>query len=68
LWASWLVIVFECAFPLVLWVRPQGAALLLACGLAFHLCNALVLGLNRFLWAWLAGYPALLFWSGQLFD
>jgi hypothetical protein len=34
--------------------------------MTFHLFNALALGLNRFLWAWLAAYPALLFWSALL--
>jgi hypothetical protein len=27
---------------------------------AFHLANAFVIGLNRFVWAWFATYPALL--------
>jgi hypothetical protein len=64
--ASWLVILFECAFPAVVFVCPLRCAVMLTCGTMFHLFNALALGLNRFLWVWLAGYPALLFWSGQL--
>lgn len=64
--ASWLVLLFECAFPAALFVGPVGCALLMACGTMFHLFNALALGLNRFLWAWLAAYPALLFWSALL--
>jgi len=35
----------------------------LAIGAAFHLANAFAFGLNRFLWAWLAAYPALWFWA-----
>ena len=64
--ASWLVMLFECAFPCAPWLGPEGCAVVLACGAIFHLVNAVGLGLNRFLWAWLAAYPALLFWSGQL--
>lgn len=64
--ASWLVMLFECAFPAALLVGPVGCALLTACAMMFHLVNALTLGLNRFLWAWLAAYPALLFWSALL--
>jgi hypothetical protein len=64
--ASWLVMLFEGAFPGALWLGPRGCAGVLACGAIFHLLNAAGLGLNRFFWAWLAAYPALLFWSGQL--
>jgi hypothetical protein len=53
------VIAFECAFPLAL----IDARLLSLLGIAFHVVNARVLGLNRFLWAWLAAYPALWFWA-----
>lgn len=64
--ASWLVMLFECAFPGAPWLGPVGCALVLAAGATFHLVNVVALGLNRFFWAWLAAYPALLFWSGQL--
>jgi hypothetical protein len=46
--------------------HPDGlvilALALLALGLVFHLVNAWVLGLNRFFWAWLSAYPAVLYW------
>ena len=64
--ASWLVMLFECCFPAALWLGPEGCAAVLTCGMTFHLLNAAALGLNRFFWAWLAAYPALLFWSGIL--
>lgn len=32
-----------------------------AWGLLFHLANALVMGLNSFIWAFVATYPAILF-------
>jgi hypothetical protein len=39
---------------------------MLAIAAVFHLTNAVVFGLNRFLWAWLAAFPALLFWVERL--
>jgi hypothetical protein len=60
--ACWLVIAFECSFPL-LWLGTQLCLSILVCGALFHLSNAAVLGLNRFFFAWLASYPALLYFS-----
>ena len=62
--AAWSMLAFECAFPLAL-VRPSVCAVLVICGAAFHVVNAVVLGLNRFLWTWLAAYPALLYWADR---
>jgi hypothetical protein len=63
--AGYAVLGFECAFPLALLdVQLTWAFALL--GLAFHVLNARVLGLNRFLWTWLAAYPALFAWSVRL--
>lgn len=64
--ASWAVIGFELAFPLsLLWTPALLAALVLAAG--FHLANAAVFGLNRFVWAWAAAYPALIWFQGRVF-
>ncbi|MET0341899.1 MAG: HTTM domain-containing protein [Polyangiales bacterium] len=60
--ASWAVIALECGFPLAL-LDARACAVLLALGAGFHVANAYVLGLNRFLWAWLAAYPALAYWT-----
>ena len=38
----------------------EGKVILLALGFTFHVVNAFVLGLNRFVWAWVATYPAIL--------
>lgn len=57
---SWLIIGFECGFVLA-WFDPRVCAALLVVGALFHLSNAAVLGLNRFLFAWVASYPALLY-------
>lgn len=62
---SWAVLLFECGFPLA-WLDTRVCLAFLALGLGFHLANSLVFGLNRFLFAWSAAYPALLFCS-QLF-
>ena len=60
---STLIALFEISFPWVL-ILPQNFKLaILAAGLTFHITNAVVLGLNRFIWAWLATYPALLFFA-----
>jgi hypothetical protein len=63
--AAWGVMAFEGGFPLAL-VSPAVAAALLALGVLFHLGNAAVFGLNRFLLAWLAAYPSLLYFSAAL--
>jgi hypothetical protein len=55
---SWLILCFECFFPVV-FVFPQTTPLFLGLGLLFHLMNIFAFGLNRFFWAWLAIYPAL---------
>ena len=58
-----MIILFEIAFPLVLILPWEGKLLLLSIGLLFHITNAVVLGLNRFIWAWSATYPALLYFN-----
>jgi hypothetical protein len=60
--AAWSVLAFECAFPLAL-LGPQLCAPFLALALAFHLLNSALFGLNRFLWAWAAAYPAVYYVS-----
>ena len=59
---AWGVMIFECAFPAA-WLGALPCAALLTVALAFHLANAWLLGLNRFVWAWLAAYPSLLYWT-----
>ena len=60
------VVVFELAFPLGL-VSPHALAVMLTLAALFHLANALLFGLNRFLWIWLSAYPALWWLQGRLF-
>lgn len=62
---SWTFILWECAAPLALletrlaWVYCCIAAL-------FHFLVFWFFGLNRFFWAWLASFPAIVWCSGQL--
>lgn len=60
--ASWAVMVFECAFPLA-FLNSSLALVFTAIGFAFHLTNWSIFGLNRFVFAWAATYPALLYCS-----
>jgi hypothetical protein len=67
LWARVLanqIIIWECAFPLVLVVPGPVAAVFLASGALFHLANAYLMGLNTFLWSFVATYPAVM-WCVQ---
>ena len=61
---SLAVILFEVVFPLAL-ISPLTTALALALAAGFHLSNALFLGLNRFVWAWISAYPALIWAQGH---
>ncbi|MEO8843265.1 MAG: HTTM domain-containing protein [Kofleriaceae bacterium] len=63
--ASFAMLAFECAFPIAL-ADVRVCVAMLAIATLFHLTNAVVFGLNRFLWAWLAAFPALLFWVARL--
>ena len=57
---SWSVVLFECTFPLAFsGVRP--AWLFVAGALVFHLGTVVVFGLNRFLLAWAATWPAIVY-------
>jgi hypothetical protein len=55
---SWCVLGFECGFPLAWW-GPASGAVFMGVGLCFHFGTWLLFGLNRFLFAWAAAYPAL---------
>lgn len=64
--ASWAVMLFELAFPLALISQPTLIVALLLAAL-FHLANACLFGLNRFVWTWIAVYPAILWLQHRLF-
>ena len=66
LWVmSWLVIGFEVVFPLTL-LNSSSLIAALVIGASFHLANACLFGLNRFLWIWIAAYPSLIWFQGRL--
>jgi hypothetical protein len=56
----WMVIVVESLFFLVIFLPWPVCGLFLAWGIVFHVGNAIVMGLNTFLWSFVAAYPAIL--------
>lgn len=66
-WASWSVMVFEVLFPISV-LNPTVLALFLAIAFCFHLANACLFGLNRFVWFWLASYPSIFWLQGRILD
>ena len=58
--AGYAMLAFELTFPLA-FVAPRPYAVV---AIAFHLANAASFGLNRFLWAWLAAWPAVFYFAG----
>jgi hypothetical protein len=64
--ATWFALGFECSFPLVLVLPPPLSLIYLILGCLFHLVNAFAMGLNLFVWAYLATYPAVLYTASRL--
>lgn len=62
---AWTVLIFELSFAFVIF-DLRWLLCWLALAFAFHFLNALVLGLNRFTWAWLAAYPAIVFLASKI--
>jgi hypothetical protein len=58
---NWLVIGFEIGFPLSLTLYPVGTFSMLGLGLLFHIGIAFMMGLNTFLWSFVATYPAIIY-------
>lgn len=59
---AWLVMLFEVSSPLAL-LSTRCCLTYLGLALIFHLANAAILGLNRFVFAWAAAYPSLVYLS-----
>jgi hypothetical protein len=57
---TWGVVVWEVLFPAAM-LHPGTAVAALALGVGFHLATAFTMGLNTFVWAFLATYPAILY-------
>lgn len=64
--ASWAVMLFELAFPAAL-LHPATLIAALALAALFHLANAVLFGLNRFFWVWIAAYPSILWFQQRVF-
>lgn len=62
---SWTFILWECSFPLVL-AGPAWAFAWCGGAVLFHFLVFWHFGLNRFFWAWLASFPAIIYCSAQL--
>jgi hypothetical protein len=63
---TWGVWVLECAFPLAFLLGVPGMSAVLGVLLVMHLGIAWVMGLNGFVWAMAATFPALLFASARI--
>ena len=62
---TWLMLIFECTFPLAL-LSYKLCIFYLIGGVVFHLLNARIMGLNIFVWAFLATYPAVIYLSMKI--
>jgi hypothetical protein len=62
---SWSFILWECLAPLALLDARMAAAFCSVAAL-FHFLVFWFFGLNRFFWAWLATFPAIVWCAGQL--
>ena len=58
---GWAIVLAESLFPLVVVLPMKWAVAILTIGLLFHCAVAPVMGLNTFVWAFPATYPAILF-------
>ncbi|MGW7452812.1 alpha/beta fold hydrolase [Streptomyces sp. NPDC054787] len=58
------VLALECAFPAVFLAKGRAAPLMLGSAAVFHLANARVMGLGRFLWSFVSMHPAVLYAAG----
>lgn len=63
---NWSVVTGEVAFSLVLFAPKPVRLGMLGAGVAFHLVNAVAMGLNDFLWAFLATYPCIYWVATQI--
>lgn len=55
---SWMTIIIEISLPLFL-LNIEALHLILILLFIFHIFNAFVFGINRFIFAWLSTYPAI---------
>ena len=59
---SWITIIFEILFIAALFIPSTKVLIIfLVCGVLFHLTNAIIMGLNDFVWSFISAYPAIYF-------
>jgi hypothetical protein len=58
---GWGAVFMECIFPVSVLVGFPACLLFIAWGVAFHVMNAVVMGLNSFFWSFVATYPAVIY-------
>jgi hypothetical protein len=63
---SWQLIAFESLFALALLLPTKVLFIFLSIGILFHVINAIIMGLNTFVWSFLGIYPAFIWTSMQL--
>jgi len=63
--ASWTFIIWECSAPLALWSVTFAAVFCLV-ALIFHFLVFWYFGLNRFFWAWISAFPAIIYCASDL--
>jgi hypothetical protein len=63
--SSWAFIVWECLAPLTL-LDARLATVFCIIAAMFHFLVFWFFGLNRFFWAWLATFPAIIWCAGQI--
>jgi len=63
---SWGAIAAETTFAVALVTGVPGALVFVVWGVAFHTINAVVMGLNAFLWSFIAAYPAVIYCAAML--
>lgn len=63
---GWFVILAETAFPLAILAPRPALVSVLILMLALHVLNGYLMGLNLFIWAFVAGYPSMLALHGAV--
>ena len=60
------IAIWEALFVLYLLLPPEFLLLSLAIGIVFHYTNAVVMGLNIFIWSFIGSYPSIFYSSQKL--
>jgi hypothetical protein len=58
---GWSVMAFQCVFILTLFVDKETLSILLVLGTLFHVSTAVFMGLNGFVFSFVATYPAIIY-------